>query len=561
MKNALAAAFAALTLTACADTPTSKAAPSPKAIMIMVDGLRADAMENAPMRNLLRLRDGKWQSGYKGFCSTSGLTLHDARPSSAANHATIATGVSAAKTRVFKNGDTPNGNFAEWPSWLVRLVEAKPGKKAMYSYSWTGDAKLSPHPKVQNLPLTTVITNNWPVGGSYEKNATTIPRLMASPDAPDAILYFIDIGDWGGHRSGFYPYGGEYLHDILLADRIIGDILTSIASRPGFAHEDWLVMITSDHGGYGRKHGVWGGHATTIPLVIAGRHVPQGRIAGTPRNYDLAPLALAHFGLDTSTMKLDGKAPAAVAANHARPLRDGLVVYMDFDTVPPSNAVLDGPSPKAHGATKSGAGSGAFNGCLRVVSDHSGAGGVSLNGSEGLAFENGADFAFTLWMRLDEQQQPQAPIVSNKDWGSGRNPGMVLVGARKTDGVNKLGVCFNCALSDGRQRLDMGTFDIDYGEWCFYAVTRSQDGVLRIYQGGRDGQLYWIADDAKAANLKTGLPFWIGQDGTGKCGVSMNGDVDDFALWTRALSHEDVRRIHDAGRRGCSLADMMKSAE
>lgn len=529
----------------------------PKALMIMVDGLRADAVENAPMTNLLRLRDGKWREGYRGFSSLTGHTLYDARPSSAANHAAIATGVTATKTRIFKNGDTPQGDFGHWPSWLARLSASRPDRKALFAYSWTGDIQLAPHPSVRNLPLTTVVTNNWPVDGVYEKNATAIPKIMEGDDAPDAVLYFIDIGDWGGHRSGFYPYGGEYVHNIRLADRIIGDTLAAIASRPSFQDEDWLVMVTSDHGGYGRKHGIWGGHATTIPVVIAGRRVPQGTIEGMPRNYDLAPLALAHFGVDTAPMNLDGLAPAVAARAPSRGLKEGLAVYLTFDDKVPVNAVAGGPSPKTHGATKSGAGSGAFGNCLRVAPDKNGACGLSLDGSENLAFENGAEFAFSFWMRLDEPQQPQAPVVSNKDWESGKNPGIVLVGARKTDSVNVPGVCFNCGLSGKGQRIDMGTFDIDYGEWCFYAVTRGADGVLRVYQGGRDGRLYWIAEDAKEIRFKTGLPFWIGQDGTGKCKVSLKGDIDDFALWTRTLPHDDIRRIHEAGRSGQSLEDLL----
>ena len=553
MKNAVACAMSAMAFAVCASAGQMK----PKALMIMVDGMRADAVENAPMTNLIRLRDGKWQKGYRGFSSSTGHTLYDARPSSAANHAAIATGVTAGKTKVFKNGDTPNGNFAEWPSWLARLVEAQPDKKALYTYSWKGDIELAPHPGVRNLPLTTVVTNNWPVDGSYEVNAGTVPGMMARDDAPDAVLYFIDICDWGGHRSGFYPYGWEYVHDLRLADRIIGDTLAAIASRKDFENEDWLVMVTSDHGGYGKKHGIWGGHATTVPVIVAGRHVPQGRIVGSPCNYDLAPLALGHFGVDVSAMKLDGRAPSAVAAEAARPLKDGLAAYMTFDGAKPSNAVAGGPVPMAHGATRSGVGSGAFGNCLRVAADAEGSCGVSLDGSESLKFENGAEFAFTLWLRLDEKQQPQAPVVANKDWESGRNPGVALVGARRTDGVDQNGVCFNCALSGKMQRLDMGTFDIDYGEWCFYAVTRGADGVLRVYQGGRDGRLYWIAEDASAIVLKTGLPFWIGQDGTGRCTVSMNGDVDDFALWTRSLSHEDVRRIYEEGRRGKTVGDLL----
>ena len=68
-----------------------------------------------------------------------------------------------------------------------------------------------------------------------------------------------------------------------------------------------------------------------------------------------------------------------------------------------------------------------------------------------------------------------------------------------------------------------------------------------------------ISRVATARTSKTGLPFWIGQDGTGKCKVSLKGDVDDFALWTRSLSREEVRRIHDAGRKGHDLGLLVKA--
>ena len=549
--------FAALATLASA-VVLADGALKPKVLMVMMDGVRGDVVENAPMPNLLALREGRWRPGYKGFSTLTAHTLYDARPSSAANHCAIATGVTAAKSKIFKNGDTPNGNFGEWPSWLARLVEAKPGTKALYTYSWKGDIELSPHPNVRNLRLPTVCDVNWPtVPGSYAEYASTVPKIMASDDAPDAVIYFIDIADLGGHRTGFYPYGKEYLHDARLVDRIIGDTLAAIASRPQFANEDWLILITSDHGGYGKSHGIWGGQATTIPVIVAGRHVPQGCITGMPRNFDLASMALTHFGLDVKKMNLDSRPLGAPSVPKTRGLADGLAAYLPFSEAKPANAVTGGIAAQAHGKTVSGVDGGLFGRCLRVAADEKGACGVSLDGSEKLDFENGADFTVALWLRLDAPQAPQAPVFANKDWTTGKNPGIVLVGARKTDAVKKLGVCFNCGLSSDEKRIDMGTFDIDYGEWCFYAVTRRADGVLTIYQGGQDGHLYWIAEDASALALKTGFPFWIGQDGTGKCKVSLKGDVDDFALWTRALTREEVRRIHDAGRKGHDLGSML----
>ena len=43
--------------------------------------------------------------------------------------------------------------------------------------------------------------------------------------------------------------------------------------------------------------------------------------------------------------------------------------------------------------------------------------------------------------------------------------------------------------------------------------------------------------------------------------MSLKGDVDDFALWTRALTREEVRRIHDAGRRGRALGTILNFSE
>ena len=536
---------AALAASACL---SAFGAPKPKVLMVMVDGLRADVVENMRMPALQALCAGTWQAQYKGFSSLTGGNVLDARPSSAANHAAIATGVSAAKTKITKNGETSRGDFKKWPSWMARVAEARPDVKSLFAYSWSGDEKLDPHPKLQRLPIVSVIKRNWPVSGGYAENARTMPELLSRPDAPDATLYFIDIGDWGGHRSGFYPYGGEYLLDMQLADRIVGETLDAIAARPSFKDEDWLVMVTSDHGGYGKRHGIWGGHATTIPVIIAGRNVPQGRIAGVPRNYDLASLALEHFGLDTSAMGLDGKVPRTAATDKERPLREGIVAYFSFDAADPAAGAVGNVAARLAGKTASGARGGRFGGFLSVAPDAKGACGAELVGTEGVEFENGTDFAFTLWARMDTPQALQAPIVSNKDWNSGRNPGIVLVGARCTDSLNVPGVCFNCATSGGSGRIDMGTFDISYGLWCFYAVTCSADGVLTVYQGGSDGRLYWIAEDARGIAPKTNLPFRIGQDGTGKCRVSFEGGVDDFALWRRSLTRSEVRRVYEAGK-------------
>ena len=77
----------------------------------------------------------------------------------------------------------------------------------------------------------------------------------------------------------------------------------------------------------------------------------------------------------------------------------------------------------------------------------------------------------------------------------------------------------------------------------------------RPKQRRSDGTLNWNALTFDAFVLKSAYPFCIGQDGTGRYGCTYNGFIDDFALWTRTLSHDDVKRIYEAGRKGLALGD------
>ena len=114
---------------------------------------------------------------------------------------------------------------------------------------------------------------------------------------------------------------------------------------------------------------------------------------------------------------------------------------------------------------------------------------------------------------------------------------------------------FNCGRA-GRRREDLGVYNPDFGQWTFYAATRGADGVVRFYQGRRDGHLYCVADDLSDIAMDTGLPFCIGLDGRGIVEHAFVGDVDEFAIWTRTLAHDEVRRIFEAGLSGkTALAD------
>ena len=581
---AVVAAFASVPAPA-AEQPAKR---TPKALVVMFDGLRADAVENASAPNLRKLAAGKWQPGCNGAWSRSAQTVPDALSSSAPNHTAIATGVTTAKNCVTNTGaQFVQCDYRKWPSLLARIAEGRPDARTLFMYSWRADEKLCPHPKVEFVFGGALAKARHPdvlaaKGGAYARdlaNGWELEKRLKSGDAPDATMLFLDLPDHGGHGllggagAGFYPYGTAYLNAIHTCDAIVGRCLDAIAKRPTFKDEDWIVVVTSDHGGYANTHGLIGGHATTVPLIVAGRHVRSGRIPGTPRNYDAAPTVLSHFGFDVSDMDLDGKVVGNVVAppDRERPLCEGLAVYLSFDGKKLENEVnscafvngQDARCPSGVGAeingpaTVSCAKGGYIGGCLVVAPGTNGVGGVCLKGTENLKFENGADFAMTMWVKMDAPQKGDTLILGNKDWHSGNNPGVALCASKCTENVKRPGVVFNCVTPHGRKRIDVGTYDVEFGKWTFYAATRGSDGVIRLYQGAPDGRLYCICEDTRDIELATGLPFFLGQDGTGRYGRTFNGRIDDFALWTRELSHGDVKRIYEAGRNGLALGDAL----
>ena len=76
------------------------ASPTPKAFVVMLDGVRADVIDNGLAPNLKSLADGRWQPGYGGAWSLSASTLRDGTTESAPNHIAIATGMTAKKSGI-----------------------------------------------------------------------------------------------------------------------------------------------------------------------------------------------------------------------------------------------------------------------------------------------------------------------------------------------------------------------------------------------------------------------------------------------------------------------------
>ena len=539
----------------CCCTFISGAEPlKKKALIVMIDGLRADAFDTFKPATLTKLKNGQWKPGYKGAWTLCARTILDAPAHSAPNHAAIATGVTAAKHKVTSNGTTKGGNWKEWPSWLHRLKKAQPDKKALFIHAWSESGLIDPNPLVVR-----VNKSDW-------GNTTVYPKMITEKDCPDAIMYYINSPDGGGHGTGFYPYGDNYSQSIQLADRYLKLMLDLISKRPSFAKEDWLILVTADHGGYGLAHGQPGGQSDTVPLVMAGRNIVSGKLAGTPSVTDLPVTALEHMGVSTAGMKLDGKVIGDKLSTEkaAKNLFDGLETYLIFSrrNMPYNRAKLSMSCTQVGtGVTSSSRRFMLFNNTLKCENLKTKDGkfapqGMVMKGLEKLKMTGHGCFTLTFWLRLPAKQPGDSVIIGNKLQSENAKTGFYISAARKTfKGAKGPGVVLNFKDSKGSKSFAMGTYDIEPNRWNFYAVTVTADNALYFFQGRRDGFLHWFVEKCEGT-ISNGNPWYISQPLKGSNAANLDAEMDDLAVWNRGLTTDEIRKIYEEGIRGLSIDDL-----
>ena len=250
-------------------------------------------------------------------------------------------------------------------------------------------------------------------------------------------------------------------------------------------------------------------------------------------------------------------AGAMLTSFAGKTLNDDLAIYLPFDEdmankSTSANAVQDAPEPSATCATL--ANNGFVGKCLNITAPSSSEYGyLKLPGTDtgSLSYPNNNTFSAILWLRPGTQTGDPV-VLGNNNW-SGKAMGYIF--ASRKDNVNQV----NFHAANGSSRFDK-TFPYEASNiWTFYAVVCT-NGSFSVYQG-KSGTVNTLSKQTASLSnfsLATGYPFYIGQAGTGTYGNHFIGAVDDFALWTRALSEEDIQRIYECGRTGMELGDLLK---
>lgn len=235
-----------------------------KVILILVDGLRPDALESCGHPYGRRLLE-------KGSYSLEAETVY---PSvTLPCHMSLFHSVPAERHGILTNTYVPQVRPVK--GLCEQLSGA--GKTCCFFYNWE---------ELRDLSRPSSLAYSYYVSGSicsYEKANEMVTENALSyvkEEKPDFAFVYLGLTDHAGHDHGWM--GAEYMQ----ACRQSLDEIERIVKE--FENE-YTIIVTADHGGHDRVHGTLEREDMLIPLICIGPDFPQGKIFEKASICDIAP--------------------------------------------------------------------------------------------------------------------------------------------------------------------------------------------------------------------------------------------------------------------------------
>lgn len=134
----------------------------------------------------------------------------------------------------------------------VLMEGAEKGLSALFSALWPDHFTITYKDEIAKSK-----ENNLSLKFSHIQNENQLQEdiIAAIDNNTDIILGINEFPDLNGHSSGFSNKNYKYISGIISADRYACELIDHIKIRTEYEREDWLIIITSDHGGHQRRHG------------------------------------------------------------------------------------------------------------------------------------------------------------------------------------------------------------------------------------------------------------------------------------------------------------------
>lgn len=289
-----------------------------KAVFIIVDGIPTDVIEKVETPNLDEI------AGKNGFTHAhvgGTKNSHNQSPTvSAVGYNHVLTGTWSNKHNVYDN-DIKAPNYHYWNIFRIVKSQRKNAKAAIFS-TWTDNR-------------TKLIGEGLPEAGNFkfdysfdglEFDSVHFPHTDTNyisdidekiseeaasyilREGPDISWVYLQFTDDMGHEHGDDP---RFYEAVEKADNQVGRIWKSVRERMEKHKEEWMVVVTTDHGRdsiSGKNHGGQTERERTTWIVTNG-HPLNAHFEQTPGAVDIAPSILSFLQIsppESVRNELDG---------------------------------------------------------------------------------------------------------------------------------------------------------------------------------------------------------------------------------------------------------------
>ena len=272
---------------------------TPKVLLIGIDGVRADVLAEVLTPNIDAL------AAVGSFTARTRTTTPSV---SGPAWSSMLTGVWPEKHGVTSN-DFTGRSYGEYPDFLTRIEQDNPKMATFAAGDWLPLLELEGgNPALSHEIDVRVPLDGYDLGwaeGDTETTSHAVRHLNGAD--PDAMFVYLGNPDETSHETG--SIGSEYREAIALSDQHVGALVAAVRSRSSFRAENWLILISTDHGR--TSDGDHGGNSPvemTTFILASG----PGTAIGTPSEetfiVDVAVTALNHLGIAIDpAWGLDGK--------------------------------------------------------------------------------------------------------------------------------------------------------------------------------------------------------------------------------------------------------------
>jgi len=270
----------------CVLAPARVLAQAPRVehvVIVGVDGLSPDGVRKAKAPNLGRMmKEGAYTLHARGVMPTV----------SSPNWASMIMGAGPEQHEVTSNDrertkvdikPTAVGMEEIFPTIFGVLRAQRPTAKIAVFHDWDGFGRLFERKAVDQIE-----DSDGPV------KAVEHAVAYLKKERPELTFIHLDHVDDAGHTHGHGT--AQYYAAVAEADRLIGLVLRGLEDA-GIADRT-VLLVTSDHGGVGQKHGGNTMAELEIPWIVRGQGAVAGKELTTPVNtYDTAATVAFLLGL------------------------------------------------------------------------------------------------------------------------------------------------------------------------------------------------------------------------------------------------------------------------